>query len=301
MAAPNCFVTRFICNLENEELTDSEQIIPGMLAADLDMADFFIAQIPRPTLLSGGVNDFFDVRGLRETYEELHRLYAILGAEDRVDLYVGPTTHDFHKEARENMYRFFNRHAGVNATPADPDEPLEKDSTLQVTPGEAEKVVDVLMSLGVPVAYIMGNDEEVSLEADNDSIISIHARRVVIGDFDFLGYQYSPPFMGGIFEKPEEEMRKNVLSLEPLMTERTVFVTHSPAQGILDWTAFSGHVGSSSLRTAIQRNPLRAHIHGHIHGSFGRQGKHFNVASAWQYRGMVIDLDDMSHEVVVTS
>jgi Icc-related predicted phosphoesterase len=129
-------------------------------------------------------------------------------------------------------------------------------------------------------------------------MIPIHARLVRIGNFDFLGYQYSPPFMGGIYEKPEEEMSKDVRALEPLMTERTVFVTHSPAQGILDWTTFSGHVGSSSLRAAVQRNPLRAHIHGHIHGSFGRQSKHFNVASARQYRGMVIDLDDMSHEVV---
>jgi Icc-related predicted phosphoesterase len=165
---------------------------------------------------------------------------------------------------------------------------------------EAEKIVDVLQGLNVPVVYIMGNDDQLSLEADDDTIFPIHARCVEIGDFNFLGYQYSPPFMGGIFEKPEKEIGKDVLSIEPLMTEGTVLVTHSPAKGILDWTTFSGHVGSSSLREAIQRNPIRAHIHGHIHGSFGRQGKHFNVASAWQYRGMVIDLNDMSHEVVTS-
>jgi dienelactone hydrolase len=134
MAAPNCFVTRFLYNLENEEPTDAEQIMPGVLAAGLDMADFFVAQMPRPTLLGGERNDFFDVRGLRETYEELRRLYAILGCEDHVQLYVGDETHGFHQGARENMYRFFNRHAGVNADPREPDRPIEEDHVLQVTP-----------------------------------------------------------------------------------------------------------------------------------------------------------------------
>ena len=134
MAAPNCFVTRFLCNLENEEPTDAEQIMPGVLSAGLDMADFFIAHIPRPTLLGGEINDFFDVRGLRATYDELRRLYAILGKADDVQLYVGPETHGFHKAARESMYRFFNKHAGVAASPNEHDLPVEPDEVLQVTP-----------------------------------------------------------------------------------------------------------------------------------------------------------------------
>jgi Icc-related predicted phosphoesterase len=163
---------------------------------------------------------------------------------------------------------------------------------------EAERIVGILQRASVPVVYIMGNDDQVSLEVDDSTIQPIHGRRIEYGHFNFVGYQYSPPFMGGIFEKPEEEMGKDFSALEPLLNEGTVFVTHSPAKGILDWTTLSGHVGSSSIRDAISRNPIRAHVHGHIHGSFGRQGKHFNVASAWQYRGMVIDLNDLSHEVV---
>jgi len=134
MSAPSCFVTRYRYNLENEEPTDAEQVFPGALAAELDMADFFVAQIPRPTILVGQINDFFDVRGLRETYEELRRLYAIIGAEKNIQLYVGPETHGYNKEARQAMYRFFNRHAGVDASPLEPDTPVEKDEVLQVTP-----------------------------------------------------------------------------------------------------------------------------------------------------------------------
>lgn len=134
MAAPSCFVTCYRYNLEGEEPTDAEQILPGALSAELDMADFFLAQIPRPTLLVGELNDFFDVRGLRETYEELRRLYAIVGAEKNIELYVGPGPHGYDKEAREAMYRFFNKHAGVDASPLEPDQPVEKDEVLQVTP-----------------------------------------------------------------------------------------------------------------------------------------------------------------------
>lgn len=133
MAAPNCYVTRFLYNLENEEPADIEQNVPGILAAGLDMADYFVAQLPRPTHLGGELNDFFDVRGLRETYEELRRLYAIVGAERSVELYVGPETHGYNGGAREAMYAFFNRHARVDASPREPQGAVEPDAVLQVT------------------------------------------------------------------------------------------------------------------------------------------------------------------------
>jgi dienelactone hydrolase len=135
MAAPNCYVTRFLNNLENEEPADIEQNVPGILAAGLDMADYFVAQLPRPTHLGGELNDFFDVRGLRETYEELRRLYAIVGAERNVELHVGPETHGYNRGAREAMYAFFNRHARVDASPREPQREAEPDAVLQVTAG----------------------------------------------------------------------------------------------------------------------------------------------------------------------
>ncbi len=133
MVAPNCFVTRYLNNLENEEAQDIEQIVPGLLAAGLDMADFYIAQLPRPTHFGGETNDFFDVRGLRASYEEVKRLYAIVGKADDVELYTGRETHGYNKGARESVYKFFNRQAGVTASPIEPDESPEKDETLQVT------------------------------------------------------------------------------------------------------------------------------------------------------------------------
>ncbi len=133
MVAPNCFATRYLNNLENEEAQDIEQIVPGMLAAGCDMADFYIAQLPRPVHFGGEQNDFFDVRGVRAVYEEVKRLYSIVGKGDDVEMYIGPETHGYNKGAREAMYKFFNRHAGVAASMVEPDVPAEKDETLQVT------------------------------------------------------------------------------------------------------------------------------------------------------------------------
>lgn len=113
MAAPSCFVTTYLSNMENELPADSEQIPPGILAAGLDMADFFVAHLPRPTLLLGQNNDFFDRRGLEQTYEQLKRLYAVAGAEQDVELFIGPTNHGYSVHNREAMYRFFNKHAGA--------------------------------------------------------------------------------------------------------------------------------------------------------------------------------------------
>ena len=114
MAAPSCFVTTYLCNLENELPADSEQIPPNIIKYGLDISDFFTAQIPRPVLLLGQNNDYFDRRGLVKTYEELKRLYTIMGAGENIELFIGPGDHDYPLHGRAAMYAFFNKHAGIN-------------------------------------------------------------------------------------------------------------------------------------------------------------------------------------------
>ncbi len=156
MAAPSCFVTQYLCNLENELPADSEQCPPGLLAAaaevsdpdasgseaPLDMADFFIAAIPRPTLLLGQAKDYFDRRGLEAVYAELKRLYEILGRGGDVELFVGPREHGFSRENREAMYRFFNRCAGVEASGREPSrQKFESEEALWASPtGQVHRI-----------------------------------------------------------------------------------------------------------------------------------------------------------------
>lgn len=163
---------------------------------------------------------------------------------------------------------------------------------------EAGMLTELLDGAGVPVLYIMGNDDLVELHSDSDRVQSIHGRQVECGRFAFVGYQYSLPFMGGTFEKPDADIRSDLAQLPARLSSATIFVSHSPALGILD-PGFGGvQIGSSSLGAFLEANPFRAHIHGHSHAGFGRSGNHFNVASAARKRAMIIDLETLQHQVL---
>ncbi|QDT94141.1 alpha/beta hydrolase family protein [Gimesia algae] len=134
MAAPSCFVTTFRRNMENELPADTEQCPPKALALELDHADFLAAQAPKPVRILSKERDFFDVRGAREAYLRLKRLYKLLGHEDNVSLFVGPTYHGYSQENREAMYEWFNQATGVSSESQEPKLVIEKDETLWCTP-----------------------------------------------------------------------------------------------------------------------------------------------------------------------
>ena len=152
--------------------------------------------------------------------------------------------------------------------------------------------------LEVPVFYIMGNDDWVELEAPLPGHESIHNRRIECQGFNFVGYQYSLPFMGGVHEKTEEEIGADLTVLESMIDEQTILVTHTPAHGILDRGVLDQSAGSISVAETIRRRSPRAHLHGHIHRDFGRVDRHFNVASGGRKRAMLIELDTLKHRIL---
>ena len=136
--APSCFVTTWVHDLENELPSDIEQCPPNAMKKGLEIADFLIAAAPRPCLLLGQKNDFFDPRGIVEVRDELKSLYALLGCEDRIDLCIGPGSHGLSVTLREAAYEFFCRHAGL-VNPAETEgtiEPPEKSETFAAPGGE---------------------------------------------------------------------------------------------------------------------------------------------------------------------
>jgi Icc-related predicted phosphoesterase len=160
------------------------------------------------------------------------------------------------------------------------------------------EVLQRLSAIRCPVLYVMGNDDFIELDPPVPLQQSVHGKRIEISGFNFVGYQCTLPFMGGIHEKPEEEIAEDLGELESEIDGRTVLVSHGPIFGVLDRVRGGQHVGSMALRDFLERTAPRVHIHGHIHGEFGRKGRHFNVSSAGRKRAMVIDLVTMEHEVV---
>jgi dienelactone hydrolase len=118
-AAPSCSVTTFLANLENQLPTDSEQCPPGLLAAGLDMADFFIARAPEPSLLLGQRHDYFDRRGLIEAHREIRRFHDLLGAPRRSHgLAFDGHGHAFSRGHIEAIAEFVHRQALGKPPPA---------------------------------------------------------------------------------------------------------------------------------------------------------------------------------------
>lgn len=145
---------------------------------------------------------------------------------------------------------------------------------------------------------LMGNDDLIELESTPPNFTNVHARRVEFEGFDVVGYQYSLPFMGGRFEKPEAEIAADIAALDALMSGRTLLVTHSPAFGVLDLGVMGEHAGSPSIGAACERHDVQVHVHGHVHDGFGRSGRHFNVASGGRaLRGALLDLSGGEHRL----
>lgn len=107
-AAPGCFINSFR-TLFTGPTADSEMSFPRFLASGLDMADFFIAAAPLPWLMMATTEDYFAPAGARMVYEEARRLYALQGAEDRIQFFVGTGPHGTPRDSREQIYAWLIR------------------------------------------------------------------------------------------------------------------------------------------------------------------------------------------------
>jgi dienelactone hydrolase len=134
MGAPSCFVTTFRRNLENELPADTEQCPPKALALGLDHSDFIAAMAPKPVVILAKEKDYFDARGAEEAYGRVKSLYKLLGAEENIELFIGPTYHGYSQENREAMYRLFNRTTGISDAQTEPELIIEEDQTLYCAP-----------------------------------------------------------------------------------------------------------------------------------------------------------------------
>ncbi len=159
-------------------------------------------------------------------------------------------------------------------------------------------VIPVLRKIPVPVFYIMGNDDHIELDYEDEKIKAVHGRRLNFGRYGIAGYQHSPPFMAGCHEKSEDEIAADLRRLEPILDETTILVTHTPAFGFVDRALSGYHAGSRAVAEVLGRRKVLCHVHGHIHHSFGRAANHFNVAAGGQMRAMIIEIPSMSHFVI---
>ncbi len=139
MAAPDCYITSWLSNLENELPADAEQNPPRALEFGLDEADLLLAYAPRPTLILAEENCYFDLRGAQQAFADLKKIHGLLGSPDSAEISVGDLDHGYHKHAREAMYRFFIKHAGLKAAWQEPEMEEIPEAQLNAAQGEVVK------------------------------------------------------------------------------------------------------------------------------------------------------------------
>ena len=134
--APSCYLTSWRHNIENELPCCAEQEPPGLPGAGCEMSDLLIASAPRPHLILGQKNDFFDPRGTAETFEIVKKFYALLGKKENIECFIGPYGHGYFDSNRAAMYGFFARHLGFELRVPEPEcAPPDTEKDLSCTVG----------------------------------------------------------------------------------------------------------------------------------------------------------------------
>lgn len=88
---------------------DTEMAFPDFLARGLDVADFVELTAPTPWLIQATEQDYFTPPGAKMVYDEAKRWYRLYGAEDKVQMFVGPGPHGTPLVSREAVYGWMIR------------------------------------------------------------------------------------------------------------------------------------------------------------------------------------------------
>ena len=109
VAAVACYMNSFRTLFPGPSLGDSEQSVPGFIAAGLDQPDYLELFAPKPWLITSTEDDFFTPAGARQVFEEAQRWYDLYDAADRVKWVVGPGGHGTPSVVRQAIYDWMVR------------------------------------------------------------------------------------------------------------------------------------------------------------------------------------------------
>jgi len=108
VAAVACYMNSFQ-TLFAGSIGDSEQSVPGFLAAGFDQTDYVELFAPKPWLITSTEDDFFTPAGAKQVFDEAQGWYKLFDASDRVKWVVGPGGHGTPLVVREAIYDWMLR------------------------------------------------------------------------------------------------------------------------------------------------------------------------------------------------
>ena len=216
VAAPSCFITSLERLFNTIGPQDAEQNITGQVDAGLEHADFVTMRAPKPTLLTVGTRDFFDIKGSWDTFREVKLIFGRLGYGERVDLFESDEEHGFTRPRRIATTRWMMRWL-LNQDQAidEPNTPIETDADLQCT-----KTGQVMSDFHDRSVFDLNAERAHALKATRDSV---NAKR---SDEDFrkelerrlgLGDRWNRPVRPKVLEtitRPGYAIRKLIFDVD---------------------------------------------------------------------------------------
>ena len=134
-----------------------------------------------------------------------------------------------------------------------------------------QQLKDILSKTRKPIFIVKGNHDMTDWSSYKN-IRNIHGRKVSFRGYSFIGYHYTE------FERTQGKQRADFQQIKNHIDNKTILVTHIAAKGVLDYSTENYSDGSDALRELLQQTKPALHLHGHIHGRFGWEGRLVNGA-----------------------
>ncbi len=109
VGAPGCYVTTLRERFLSRKSADPEQNLLPQVARGIDHFEYLAMHAPKPLIICAVKQDFFPIKGARQTYRWLRDLYGTLDARGKVAKVEADLPHGFSQPLREGMYRWFQR------------------------------------------------------------------------------------------------------------------------------------------------------------------------------------------------
>lgn len=138
-----------------------------------------------------------------------------------------------------------------------------------------DEALGLLSGIRAPMVLVPGNAESADelRAAVEEGIAVLHGGGIAIGGVKMfgLGYSVPPPPFGEGWSCNLEEAEAEAMLAECKAAD--ILISHSPPRGAADRTSAGQSVGSEAVAKAIRRIQPGLVLCGHIHDSWGQEGR----------------------------
>lgn len=134
--------------------------------------------------------------------------------------------------------------------------------------------MELLAGIEAPLVVVPGNAESLGEleDAAPEGAHVLHGASVAVGDVTIFGLGYGVPETPfGAWSCDLNEAQ--AAAMLATCGEAEIVVTHSPPKGVADVTSDGQSVGSTAIRDALARIQPDLALCGHIHDSWGEEGR----------------------------